>query len=79
MECEYDSKMHRGLKNNDINWKDVMWHKYEMRCKKCNKLFGIYNQRFETYEFYDDIYNPGVDSEIHAIDTSGLNYGKNKH
>jgi hypothetical protein len=65
--CEYDKTMHRGLKVDQVNYKDVMWHRFEMRCKKCGKLFGIYNQKTMVKEYFDMIYAPNVDPEENSV------------
>lgn len=65
--CKYDLTLHRKLPNSEIDFKDVFWHRYEMRCKTCGKLFCMYNQRYDTYEYFDDIYKPDVDPESHSV------------
>lgn len=67
--CKYDETMHRGLKTDQVLWKDVFWHRFEMRCKECGKLFGIYNQKTMVKEYFDTIYNRDnpVDPEINSV------------
>lgn len=67
--CKYDITMHRDLKDprTQVNFKDVFWHRYEMRCRECGKLFGIYNQRYNTYEYFDTIYKHDVDPESFSV------------
>lgn len=65
--CKFDITMHRGLKPQEIDYKDVFWHRFEMRCKLCGKLFGVYNQKTMVKEYFDDIYNKGVDPEKNSV------------
>ena len=65
--CQYDKTMHRTLKPQQIDYKDVFWHRFEMRCKTCGKLFGVYNQKEMSKQFFDNIYAPGVDPESNSV------------
>lgn len=65
--CKYDKTMHRDIKRDETNYKDVMWHRFEMRCKVCGKLFGVYNQKTMVKEYFDMIYAPGVDPEVNSV------------
>lgn len=65
--CQYDKTMHRNLKVDQVQYKDVFWHRFEMRCRTCGKLFGVYNQKTGVKEYFDNIYAPDVDPEDNSI------------
>lgn len=65
--CKYDKTMHRDIKKDETVYKDVFWHRFEMRCKLCGKLFGVYNQKTMVKEYFDMIYAPNIDPEQNNI------------